>query len=79
MVTLRQLLSVMSDNTGVMVKLFNLNDTELITFNIVGYATIESDVLDRKVKLVKMQKTPSEITLKVTIFDAEDTVPDTND
>ena len=78
MITLRQFLSVMSDNTGVMVTLFNFDETELITFNIVEYATIESDILDRKVKAARLQKSPSEITLKVTLFPAEE-LSGTND
>ena len=65
--TLRQFLAVLSSNKGVSITLMDSEDVELLTFNVEGYQTVESDVLDREVKKAVLSKTPNNIILKVTL------------
>ena len=76
--TLRQFLSVLSTNKGTQVTLLNIEDVELLTFNVEGYESLESDILDRGVKKVFMSKTPTAVSLKITLLDAV-TTPETPD
>lgn len=76
--TLRQFLSVLSGNKGTSVTLLNLEETELLTFNIEGYANVESDILDRNVKKVTVNKTSNAVALKVMLFDATEATDPTD-
>ena len=67
--TLRQFLSVLSSNAGTQVKLLTLDETELLTFNIEGYTSVESDILDRVVKKTSIIKNTTGVTLKVILYD----------
>lgn len=71
--TLRQFLAVMSMNKGTQVTLQDLEENQLLTFNIEGYETVEGDVLARVVKKALVTtKAPgsSVIAIKVILYDA---------
>jgi hypothetical protein len=74
--TLRQFLSVLASNKGTQVTLVDLEDTELLTFNIEGYETVEGDVLARGVKKATLSRTPQNVSLKIVLFAAVTPEPD---
>ena len=62
--TLSELLVVLANNQKLFITLEDKNGVELITFNAVGYASVESDLGSRVVSEIKIDS-PNAISVKL--------------